>query len=152
MNIEPARPEDLPQLVGLLNELFNIELDFTPDASRQQRGLELMLAEVEKSGNAMVMVARDENGKAIGMASAQLVISTAEGAPSAWIEDVIVHCDHRRQGVGRELLDCLLTWARSRGATRAQLVMDADNASAELLYNGLGWENTQLKLRRRFIR
>ena len=149
--IERAQSADLPRLVDLLNELFGVELDFTADATRQARGLELLLAESAKGDRQAVAVARDDNGQAIGMASAQLVISTAEGAPSAWIEDVVVHADYRRQGVGRQMLDYLLAWAKTRGATRAQLVADRENASAELFYDGLGWQTTQLSVRRRAI-
>ena len=151
MKIEPANADDIPQLVDFLKELFNIELDFTADASLQQRGLELLLAEMAAGGHAVVMVARDPAGQVVGMATAQLVISTSEGAPSAWIEDVVVHRDRRRQGIARLLVDAILVWAQERGATRAQLVMDTANASAELFYNGLGWDQTHLKVRRHFI-
>jgi GNAT superfamily N-acetyltransferase len=99
----------------------------------------------------MLAVARDEQGAVIAMGSAQLVISTAEGAPSAWIEDIVVHSDYRRRGIGKQLLEHLLVWAKTRGATRAQLVADKGNAGAELFYGGLGWQPTQLAVRRRVI-
>ena len=149
--IEPAQRADIPQLVDLLNDLFGAELDFTADASHQARGLELLIAEAAKSDRQALAVARDDKGQAIGMASAQLVISTAEGAASAWIEDMVVHSDYRRHGIGRLLLEHLLAWARARGATRAQLVADRKNVSAELFYNKLGWQGTQLTVRRIFL-
>lgn len=150
-SIEPAQPADIPRLVDMLNNLFGIELDFIADASRQQRGLELLIAEAAQSDRLIVAVARDEQGQAIAMASAQLVISTAEGAPSAWVEDVVVHPDFRRQGLGRLLLDHLLAWAKARGATRAQLLADLENTAAERFYDDLGWGLTRLGARRRFI-
>lgn len=149
--IEPALHADIPRLVDLLSDLFGVELDFTADASRQQRGLELLIAAAAKNDHLTVVVVRNEKGTAIGMASAQLVISTAEGAPSAWIEDVVVHPDFRRQGLGRLLLDHLLTWAKARGATRAQLLADLENTVAERFYDDLGWGLTRLGARRRFI-
>ena len=151
INIGPAQAGDIPRLVDLLNDLFGIELDFTADTSRQTRGLELLIAEAGKSDRLILAVVRDEQGAAIAMGSAQLVISTAEGAFSAWIEDIIVHPDYRRRRIGKHLLEHLLEWAKTRGATRAQLVTDKDNAGAELFYNGLRWHTTQLAVRRRFI-
>ena len=150
-SIGPALASDIPRLVDLLNDLFGIELDFTSDTSRQTGGLKLLIAEAGKSDRLILAVARDEQGAVVAMGSAQLVISTAEGAPSAWIEDVVVHPDYRRQGVGKQLLAHLMAWAKTRGATRAQLVADKDNAGAELFYSGLGWQATQLAVRRRFI-
>ena len=151
LKIEPAQRTDIPQLAALLNDLFEVELDFTADSSRQVRGLELLIAEAAKSDRQIVAVARDDRGQPIGMASGQIVISTAEGAPSIWIEDVVVHAEHRRQGIGKQLIEFLLTWAKARGATRMQLVADRENASADLFYTALGWQSTQLSVRRRTV-
>ena len=77
--IEPARADDIPSLVALLADLFSIEQDFNPDAERQVRGLSAVLS----SPTGCIMVARVAQSQVIAMCSAQLVFSTAEGAPSA---------------------------------------------------------------------
>ncbi|MRR51959.1 MAG: GNAT family N-acetyltransferase [Rhodocyclaceae bacterium] len=141
----PASVNDLPDLIQLLDTLFSIEQDFTPQPEKQRRGLERLLADGTR---ACIMVARDESGHAIAMASAQLVISTAEGAPSAWIEDVVVSAAYRGRGLGKQVLAALLDWARCQGATRAQLLADLDNSPALDFYNHLGWQGTRLGARR----
>lgn len=151
LRIEPAQRADIPHLAALLNDLFEVELDFTADSSRQVRGLELLIDEAARSDRQIVAVARDDQGQPVGMASGQIVISTAEGALSAWIEDVVVGAEHRRQGIGKQLLEFLQTWSNARGATRMQLVADGENASAELFYTALGWQSTQLVVRRRAV-
>ncbi len=78
------------------------------------------------------------------MVSAQLVISTAMGAPSAWIEDMVVLGQFRGQGVGTALLEKAKEWAKSKGAKRIQLVADADNTSALDFYKNLDWQPTRL--------
>ena len=142
--IEQASSTDIPALVGLLAALFSIEQDFKPDTERQIRGLAGVLA----SPNACIMVARSAQGEAIAMCSAQLVFSTAEGAHSAWIEDMVVHEAWRSRGVGRRVLHAVLAWASERGATRAQLLADLDNQPALDYYQHLGWQETQLIARR----
>ena len=142
--ITTATEADIPELIGLLGILFAIEQDFTPDVEKQRRGLTGLLA----SPSGQVAIARDAQGRAIGLATAQLVVSTAEGAPSAWIEDVVIDVDWRGKGLGRALLACVLQWARSRGATRAQLLADLDNAPALEFYEHLGWQSTRLGVRR----
>ena len=136
-------------MVELLLDLFGTELDFTADVSAQTHGLELLLR--EPADRACVTVARGEDGSVIGMGTAQLVISTSEGAPSAWLEDIVVHRDHRRHGLGRTLIDALLAWARAQGAKRAQLLADRENMPAELFYSGLAWKTTQLTVRRKIL-
>ncbi|MDR1854928.1 MAG: GNAT family N-acetyltransferase, partial [Azoarcus sp.] len=138
--VEPATEADIPALIGLLDILFSIEQDFHPDADKQRRALELLLARPQA---ACVMVARCA-GEAVGMASAQLVVSTASGAPSAWIEDVVLKPEFRARGLGRELLEALADWAISRGAVRVQLLADADNAPALDFYRHLAWQPTRL--------
>lgn len=142
--ITSANESDIPELIDLLGVLFAIEQDFTPDTDKQRRGLAALLA----SPTGHVAIARDANARAVGMATAQLVISTAEGAPSAWIEDVVVREDWRGKGLGRSLLDAVLAWARGQGAVRAQLLADLDNAPALAFYDRLDWQPTRLGARR----
>lgn len=142
--ITSANESDIPELIDLLGVLFSIEQDFTPDTDKQRRGLAALLA----SPTGHVAIARDANARAVGMATAQLVISTAEGAPSAWIEDVVVREDWRGEGLGRSLLGAVLAWARGQGAVRAQLLADLDNAPALAFYDRLDWQPTRLGARR----
>jgi len=146
--ISDAVDSDIPMLISLLAELFSIEQDFSPDMTKQSRGLELLISLPEQG---VIKVAKTNTNEIIGMVSAQLVISTAEGAPSAWIEDMVVKRDYRTQGIGRRLLDEALNWARSKGATRAQLLVDLDNTPALGYYDHLGWQGTRLGARRIFI-
>jgi len=144
VTLAAASEADIPDLVELLGVLFSIEQDFHPDPVKQRRGLATLLA----SPMGHIAIARGPDGRAIGMASVQLVISTAEGAPSAWVEDVVVQENWRGQGLGRALLEAVLDWARVRGAVRAQLLADLDNAPALAFYDRLGWQPTRLGARR----
>lgn len=139
---------DIADLVSLLSVLFSIEKDFTPDLTNQQKGLELLL---KNNATATIQVARNSAGKVIGMVTAQLVISTAQGAASAWIEDMVVDAEYRGCGVGKELLQQTLAWVKTKGATRAQLLVDITNTDALSYYEHLKWESTQLQARRVFL-
>jgi GNAT superfamily N-acetyltransferase len=145
-----AQVADIPQLIPLLNSLFSIEADFQPDASKQHRGLELLISRPE---HGVIKVAKDphQDGKIVGMVSAQLVVSTAQGAMSAWVEDMVIDATYRGQGLGKTLLASALDWAQAHGATRAQLLVDTENEPALGYYTHLGWETTQLQARRFFL-
>lgn len=141
ITIGPAHAGDIDSLVRLLNVLFSIEQDFTPNEVAQRRGLELLLAGPDRG---QIFVARHPVAGVIGMVSAQLVISTAIGAPSAWIEDMVVLEQFRGQGAGKLLLDQAQEWAASKGAGRVQLLADADNAPALDFYRHQAWQPTRL--------
>ncbi len=143
-----AHPADIASLVSLLSVLFNIEKDFNPDLSKQQTGLALLM---QNQASATIQVAKNSRGQVIGMVTAQLVISTAQGAPSAWVEDMVVDAGYRGRGIGKELLQHTLAWAKAKGATRAQLLVDIENEGALGYYQHLNWQTTQLQARRVFF-
>ncbi|GBC59739.1 N-acetyltransferase [Desulfonema ishimotonii] len=138
--IRQALFSDIDDLALLLKELFSIEADFSFDEDRQRRGLAMML---EDSGTRCIVVAQS-GGQAVGMCSAQLVVSTAEGGFSGLVEDMVVRPDYRGSGTGRRLLEAIGQWATERGATRLQLLADRHNAPALDFYEHLGWGMTQL--------
>jgi GNAT superfamily N-acetyltransferase len=143
--IRSATPADAERLVRLLGVLFSIEADFRPDPERQRRGIALMLAEPERR---LVLVA-ERAGEVVGMVTAQLVVSTAEGATAALVEDTIVDAAERGRGVGRRLLEAAEAWAAARGATRLQLLADRENDPALRFYARMGWRPTRLVCLRR---
>lgn len=139
-NVRRADSKDIPSLVGLLGVLFSIETDFTVDESKQRRGIEMML---DDTFNRCIMIAEIDL-KVVGMCTAQILVSTAEGGPVAVIEDVVVDKDNRRKGIGRELLLAIENWAIERGTTRLQLLADQNNTLALEFYKSMNWNLTHL--------
>ncbi|MFN2355547.1 MAG: N-acetyltransferase family protein [Desulfopila sp.] len=143
--IRPAKQSDINGMLRLLQQLFAIEKDFHFDVTKQQKGLELLL----EATNGVLMVA-DEKQAVIGMGSGQLVISSAEGGSSLFVEDVVVQPSWQSQGIGTRLLRNLGHWGAERGARRMQLLADRNNAVALDFYHRRGWQQTQLICLRKF--
>lgn len=139
-SLRKAVPKDVPALTNLLKVLFSIEADFSFDEVKQRQGLELMLKD---PGQRCIMVAECE-GQIIGMCTAQLLITTAEGGKAALIEDMVVHQDYRKQGVGQSLLAQIEAWAYQHDAKRLELLADVQNTPALEYYKRLHWKQTQL--------
>jgi len=139
--IRYAELADVDAMVKLLAQLFSIEADFAVDENRQRKGLERMLAGCRK--HSCIKVA-EINRRVIGMCSAQILISTAEGGPVALLEDMVILPAWRRRDIGSRLLAAVESWARERGATRLQLLADRTNLSALKFYERLGWQTTRL--------
>ena len=55
------------------------------------------------------------------------------------VRTVEVSPEHRRQGLGRQVLAALVGWGAEQGATTAYLQVLADNEPARALYEGLGF-------------
>ena len=108
MTIRFARPEDLPALVEIeraAGESFrSLGLDLVAD---DDPGSVEELTPYAAGGRALVSV--DADDRAVGY----LLLDVVDGA--AHIEQVSVHPDHARQGIGRELIETASSWAAGRG-------------------------------------
>ena len=122
------RAKDLPQLVELLGVLFTEEAEFQPDAEKQKRALEAILA--DPIGR-QALRARDEGKRVVAMASLLYTISTAEGGKAALFEDLVVHPDERKRGIGEALLKHVVdAGARRRRAAHHAAHRHAERARA----------------------
>ncbi|HYH05102.1 MAG TPA: GNAT family N-acetyltransferase, partial [Bacillota bacterium] len=95
-------------------------------------------------GNHRCVLVAETEGSIAGMVTAQLVVSTAEGAYSGWIEDMVLFPEYRQQGIGHLLLQAIETWCYQNGAVRVQLLADRENRPALEFYSKNGWQQTQL--------
>ncbi len=120
LRIEPATLDDLPVLADLLHDLFTLESDFVPNRVKQTRGLELIL---EDPSRGRIFVLRNDHS-IIGMINLLITISTAEGGFVMLLEDLVVHSDHRGQGLGSKLLEHAVNFAREKKFLRITLLTD----------------------------
>ena len=137
----PATAKDLPQMVELLGVLFTDEAEFQPNADKQRRALEQILTNPTIG---TLYVAR-EGKRVIAMASLLYTISTAEGGKAAWFEDLVVHPDERKRGIGEALLKHVVTQARAAGITRITLLTDMQNERAQAMYRRAGFVGSPMR-------
>jgi GNAT superfamily N-acetyltransferase len=145
VEIDFATAADLPHLADLLAELFTLESDFQPERDKQLRGLRAILDD-PNIGRLFVLRL---DGKVAGMANALITVSTAEGGRALLLEDVIVRSEHRGGGLGRQLIEHVLDWARGQDMTRVTLLADRDNHAALDFYRKLGFENSNMMVLRK---
>ena len=143
-----AASKELPQLVELLGHLFAQEAEFHPDAEKQRRGLEAILA---SPAVGRIFVAR-EGRRVVAMASLLYTISTAEGGRAALFEDLVVDPDERKRGIGEALLKHVVDQARAEGILRITLLTDMQNERAQAMYRRAGFVGSPMKPMRLKIR
>jgi GNAT superfamily N-acetyltransferase len=139
-HIEQATLEDLPQLTDLLLDLFSQEPDFTPNRTKQMRGLRLLL---EQPNRGRIFVLR-HNGLILGMINLLFTISTAEGGFVILLEDVVVHRDHRHRGFGDKLLRHAVEYARKKDFLRITLLTDRLNEASGRFFKAHGFSQSTM--------
>ena len=138
--IREARAYDIDAMVGLLKQLFRIEDDFTFNDRKHRQGCAALMAD---HTHGTIHVA-EINGAVIGMCTAQINVSTAEGGLSALVEDMIVDAHWRRRGIGSALLSSIRRWALDHHCVRMQLLADRRNDRALEFYRKGGWKTTNM--------
>ena len=138
--IEPAILDDLPALTELVMELMEVEADFRPDRSRQEKGLRLIL---EQPNRGRIFVLRNDH-QLIGMVNLLFTISTAEGGSVILLEDFIIHPQHRHRGFGGQLMEYVLRFAREKDFQRITLLTDRVSNVSQKFFERHGFRHSAM--------
>ena len=94
---------------------------------------------VEKLSNpSFYLLSVKEENEIIAMAS--LSISDILSCKKAFIEDVVVHQDHRGKGFGKDLIKYIIELATSLNIDKVELTSRPERMEANLLYQKLGFQ------------
>ena len=154
VNIRPATAADLTAIGRLGALLVRTHHDFDPErfmaaTSRTEKSYGSFLGTQLAEPNIVILVA-ERNGEVIGY-----TYGGVEGndymslrGPAGVVYDLVVDRAHRRQGVGRLLLDATLEVLKSRGAPRVVLSTAERNAPAQHLFDRAGFRRTMIEMTR----
>ena len=134
-NIRKAETKDIPSILGLIKELAVFERQ--PNAVILSEG-ELEQALFGENPWVYVYVAEMEN-KVVGMALYYYGFSTWKGR-SLHLEDLIVHENYRKLGIGRALMNQVIQVAKTEKVERMSWEVLDWNDPAVKFYESLGTE------------
>jgi GNAT superfamily N-acetyltransferase len=137
LTVRPAAAEDAEQMVPLLEELGYPN---DPHVVRER------LAKVPRD-DSQVLVAEDEDGRLIGLATMQVKWALHRPA-DARLGSLVVASRVRGRGVGRLLLDAVERWAADHGCTRVELTSGSQRTDAHAFYEHCGYHSES----RRFVK
>ncbi len=138
---------DMPRCTELLGILFSQEHEFTPDADAQSRAL-LMIIRQPELGQIFVI---EMDGIIQGMVMLLFTVSTFLGKKVALLEDMVVAPAWRGKGIGKELIDYAVDFARREGFGRITLLTDSDNAAAQQFYLSRGFTKSEMAVFRKLL-
>ncbi len=148
--IEPARAEDLPQILRLYEELNAAMSKLQPQNFRPAAQKEDFVRSVLESRWQDFLLAK-EDGAAVGFA----LVEDRETPPHpafiprrfAYLMDLVVTEGRRGRGVGRALLAAVERWARARGGEFIELGVLSENLPAIGVYASYGFAENRKVMR-----
>jgi GNAT superfamily N-acetyltransferase len=136
--IRDARPSDAAAIAGLLGQL-----GYPAEAAQVERRLERIAGDP----SSRVFVA-EANGDIAGLGGLHVLSLIEHDELGCVLTAMVVGEEHRRQGIGAELVGAVEREARSRGCNRLVLSSADRRADAHAFYESLGFEATG----RRFVK
>ncbi len=132
--VREATVEDAAEIYSLACELAQA----VGDAPPREEAVRARLGELLEEPRARVMVAEGEGG-VVGAASLWIKPDLAHGDAVVEVPMLVVAEDHRREGVGRLLIDEVLNVAARNETTLVELVATSANVVAREFYRSLGF-------------
>jgi GNAT superfamily N-acetyltransferase len=137
LRIRPATPDDAASLCGLLDQL-----GYPTDSAQIPERIEKLHA---RPGT-KVLVAENEAGEVVGVATIHLFDSLHASEPVAWLTTVVVEERARGQGIGSALVARAEKWAVDHGARRISLTSALRREHAHEFYKARDYEHTGVRL------
>ncbi|GAA4960507.1 GNAT family N-acetyltransferase [Actinoplanes utahensis] len=135
ITVRRAGTADLPEAAAL----FAGYLDFYQRPAPPERVL-AFLRERQERGEAVLLLARAQDGTPAGFVNVYPTFSSLSMAPVWTLNDLFVAPTARRTGAGRALVRACAAEARAAGAVGVQLQTAPDNLAAQALYRAEGFE------------
>ena len=130
----PAIAEDLPGILALLRELNPEDPELAPSISGE------IWTEILGNPRIRYLVAVD-SARIAGTCHVLVVPNlTRSGRPYALVENVVVDGAHRRQGIGRTLMDLAVDFAKSLRCYKVMVQSSAKRSEAHAFYQDIGFD------------
>ena len=109
------------------------ECDPDPELARDY------ISERIRNNESTIFVALDDNGSGAGFVQLYPSYCSVEAVKILILYDLFTDPAHRRQGVGRDLMNRARDYANKSGASRLDLLTDKSNTPGQKLYESLGY-------------
>jgi GNAT superfamily N-acetyltransferase len=135
MSVEPVTEAELPELLPLMRgycDFYEVE----PTDESLLAMSRTLLADPESEG--VQLIARDDEGRAIGFATIFWTWSTSSAARIGTMNDLYVAPEGRGSGAAEALIRACVDRCRERGAVRLEWQTALDNRRAQAVYERVG--------------
>jgi ribosomal protein S18 acetylase RimI-like enzyme len=150
--IRRARLDDLAELLDLLDELQEGATPGIPWGRGDAVWTATVWEEILTDPRRVYLIA-EEDDRVVGTADLLILPNLTHGArPIAFVENVVVTTDRRGDGIGRALMDDIMSRAEAEGCYKVQLLSANGRSGAHAFYEDLGFEASSRGYRRYLIR
>lgn len=147
--IRKATPNDIDAITVLNSQLADYHKAIDPyykSGSETKSLFKEYITRIMQNKNATVIVAETDKiiGYALGIIEKAKPFVTPEEIGR--ISDTFVEEKYRNQGIGKKMVDTLITWFKQEGITRIELSVDSRNEIGVTAWQKLGFKEYMKKM------
>ncbi|POY37341.1 GNAT family N-acetyltransferase [Solitalea longa] len=124
---------------SLVTDLFNNYRIFYKQDSDILLAQQFIQARLDNN-ESIIFVALNEKEEPLGFTQLFPIYSSVRAVKNWLLNDLYVDANYRKQGVGEQLIQTVLQFAREDGAKYVDLSTAIDNYTAQSLYEQIGFE------------
>ena len=138
---------DVLELAGLMLD-FHDEIDpYYTIYSKYEDHKEFYEGQLKKK-NVRFVLAKNEDGEAIGLGQASIISIPKTRAPKIGkLTSVFVKEEYRKQKIGTKIFDSLMEWFKKENIKYVELHVDARNKKGLKMWKKLGFKDYQTNLK-----
>lgn len=145
-------PIEIVELKEVTDEVLEAFARLIPQLSPAAPPSRSDLEAIVESPAATVLLAVDPHSKNRIVGTLTLAVFRTPMALHAWIEDVVVDAEYRRQGIGEALTNAGMARADEKGAQFVDLTSRPARQAANRLYQKMGFQKRTTTLYRRYLK
>lgn len=129
---------------ALLDDWLGLRLALWPEPSAESHCDDIR--DILSRSDCVAFLARDEEGRAIGLAEAALrrdYVNGCETSPVGFLEGIYVVPDQRSRGVAQALCSAVEAWTREHGCSELASDTGLTNIAAQRAHAAMGFEETE---------
>lgn len=137
--VEPAVEADAPVVAGYIRKMLEYTASLGGYAGNrsEERWVELAARvgeEIRSNPRHAYFLARDSGGIAVGLGAAQITEAhlALEPRTTLHVSTLFVEPDRRQAGIGKRILEELITFGKARGVDEIDLGVEANNPAVKL--------------------
>lgn len=147
IDIRPASPSDIPQLLALEQGVITAERPFARNLKSgdiSYYNLEQLIAD-----NKAELLVAEREGQLIGSGYAKIVESKPHFKHQyfCYLGFMYVDPEYRGMGINRQLIEALMEWSKSQGVYELSLDVYCENTAAIHAYEKVGFSKNLVQMR-----
>jgi glucosamine-phosphate N-acetyltransferase len=136
IQIRECRAEDFDAVVALLRQLWpRVHLELDTLRSTFDRSL---------SSDRQIYLCAVPDQEVVGFGSLTTKSNLWNPAAVGYVDEMVVDGEHQGRGIGTQILDRLISWARTQGCSRVELDSAFHRKDAHAFYEGRGFQSRAL--------